>query len=83
MRYVPGNIWQPLSLTLYSRRYGVPAEATVTSIALYQVMILLAAAPLAAIYFVWIDTQTLAGATARPSPLALGGGCRRCRSSSL
>ena len=59
VRYVPGNIWQPLSLTLYGRRYGIAAEATVTSIALYQVVILLAAAPLAAVYFVWIDTQTL------------------------
>ncbi len=59
VRYVPGNIWQPLSLTLYGRRHGVAAESTVTSIALYQVIILLAAAPLAAVYFVWIDTQTL------------------------
>ncbi len=59
VRYVPGNIWQPLSLTLHGRRYGVAPEATVASIALYQVIILMAAAPIAVVYFLWIDTQTL------------------------
>lgn len=51
VRYVPGNIWQPLSLTLYGQQMGVRPEVTLTSIVLYQVVILLAAAPLAGLYF--------------------------------
>lgn len=50
VRYIPGNIWQPLSMTLQARRWGVPAEATLTGVALYQAVILLAVAPLTAIY---------------------------------
>src|SRR3954447_26190490 len=42
VRYIPGNIWQPLSLTLYCRRHGVAPEISITSIILYQVVILLA-----------------------------------------
>ena len=51
VRYIPGNIWQPLSLALYCQRWRVQPEVTVTSIALYQAVILLAAAVVAAIYF--------------------------------
>ncbi len=51
VRYVPGNVWQPLSMVLYCERYGVRPEASVTSVALYQIIILLAAAPIAAAYF--------------------------------
>jgi uncharacterized membrane protein YbhN (UPF0104 family) len=51
VRYIPGNVWQPLSMTLQAQRAGVRPEATLTSVALYQVAILLAAAPLAALYF--------------------------------
>jgi uncharacterized membrane protein YbhN (UPF0104 family) len=51
VRYIPGNVWQPLSMTLQAQRAGVRPEATLTSVALYQVAILLAAAPLAAVYF--------------------------------
>ncbi|MEZ4712858.1 MAG: lysylphosphatidylglycerol synthase domain-containing protein [Caldilineaceae bacterium] len=43
VRYVPGNIWQPLSMTLRCRQYGVAPETTLTSVVLYQVVILLAA----------------------------------------
>ena len=50
VRYIPGNIWQPLSLTVYCMQRGVRPEATLTSIGLYQAIILLAAAPFAAIY---------------------------------
>jgi uncharacterized membrane protein YbhN (UPF0104 family) len=60
VRYIPGNVWQPLSLTLYSRRYGVAPEVTLTSIILFQVIILFAIAPILVIYFLWIDTQSLA-----------------------
>lgn len=60
VRYIPGNIWQPLSLTLYCRRHGVAPEASITSIVLYQVVILLAIVPIFIAYFVWIDTKSLA-----------------------
>lgn len=51
IRYIPGNVWQPLSLTLYCQRWGMRPEATVASITLYQAIVLLAAAPIALIYF--------------------------------
>ncbi len=51
VRYIPGNIWQPLSMTIYCRRWGIRPEATFTSILLYQVVILLAVAPISAVYF--------------------------------
>jgi hypothetical protein len=53
VRYIPGNIWQPLSMTLYCQRWGIRSEATLTSVALYQLITLLAVAPIAAIYFLW------------------------------
>ena len=51
LRYVPGNIWQPLSMTLQCQRRGIAPEATLTSVAFYQILILLAASPTAAVYF--------------------------------
>jgi hypothetical protein len=56
LRYIPGNIWQPLSMTVYCKRYGIRPEVTVTSIALYQVIILMAVAPFIAAY-VWVGTS--------------------------
>jgi uncharacterized membrane protein YbhN (UPF0104 family) len=71
VRYVPGNIWQPLSMTLYSRHYGVAPEATLTSIALYQAIILLAAAPMAAAYLLWAGHNSLAADLLAGVPPAL------------
>lgn len=51
IRYIPGNIWQPLSLTLYCQQWGVRPEATIASVALYQAVVLLAIVPIAVIYF--------------------------------
>jgi len=51
VRYIPGNIWQPLSMTLYCQRYGIRPETSFTSAALYQIVNLLAATPIAALYF--------------------------------
>jgi hypothetical protein len=51
VRYIPGNIWQPLSLTLLGVQRGVPVAATLTSVILYQVIILLAVLPIATLYF--------------------------------
>ncbi len=53
LRYIPGNIWQPLSMTVYCARYGVAPEVTITSILFYQAVILLAAAPFLALYL-WL-----------------------------
>ena len=52
VRYIPGNIWQPLSMTLQAQQRGVRAEATLTSVILYQVIIVLAVAPITAFYLV-------------------------------
>ncbi|MBV7332335.1 flippase-like domain-containing protein [Chloroflexi bacterium TSY] len=52
-RYIPGNIWQPLSMTIRCQEHGIRAEVTLTSILLYQVVILLAAAPIGVIY-IWL-----------------------------
>ncbi len=51
VRYVPGNIWQPLSMTLQCRRRGIVPAATLTSVAFYQILVLLAVTPIAALYF--------------------------------
>jgi uncharacterized membrane protein YbhN (UPF0104 family) len=51
VRYVPGNIWQPLSMTLQCQRLGIVPEATLTSVVFYQLLTLLAASPIAALYF--------------------------------
>ncbi|MCX6044182.1 MAG: lysylphosphatidylglycerol synthase domain-containing protein [Chloroflexi bacterium] len=51
IRYIPGNIWQPLSMTIYCQNYNIRPEASFTSVALYQAVNLLAVAPIAAFYF--------------------------------
>lgn len=59
MRYIPGNIWQPLGMTVLAYRQGVRPEATVASVALYQVVNLLSAALIAAAYFALAANLTL------------------------
>jgi uncharacterized membrane protein YbhN (UPF0104 family) len=49
-RYVPGNIWQPLSMTLMGQRRGLAPTVTLTSIVFYQILVLLSALPLASLY---------------------------------
>ena len=51
VRYIPGNIWQPMSIVVYSQERNVPVAVTVTSLLLFQVTIILAVAPIAALYF--------------------------------
>ncbi|NJN84366.1 MAG: hypothetical protein HC802_20190 [Caldilineaceae bacterium] len=50
VRYVPGNIWQPLSMTLYCQRWRVRPEETLTSVLLFQIVMLLAIFPITAFY---------------------------------
>jgi uncharacterized membrane protein YbhN (UPF0104 family) len=76
VRYIPGNIWQPLSITILSERRGVKPEATLVSVVLYQVITILAVAPIAAAYFAvtsnWgVLTDLLAGAAPGLIALAL------------
>lgn len=71
LRYIPGNVWQPLSLTLYARRHGVAPEATITSIVLFQVLAMLSVVPILVAYFLWIDTKSLASQFVAHLPIAL------------
>jgi uncharacterized membrane protein YbhN (UPF0104 family) len=50
VRYVPGNVWQPISLTAYAARRGVRPEATLTGIVFYQAVTLLGTVPFAILY---------------------------------
>jgi uncharacterized membrane protein YbhN (UPF0104 family) len=51
VRYIPGNIWQPMSITVYSQERGIPYPVTLMSLLLFQITIILAVAPIAALYF--------------------------------
>ncbi len=52
-RYIPGNVWQPLTMTLHCRRLGIAPEATVASMVLYLAVSMLAVVPIGAGYFLW------------------------------
>lgn len=54
VRYIPGNVWQPLGMTVLARQQGVRVEATVGSIALFQVLNLLSVLPIAAVYLLTV-----------------------------
>lgn len=68
MRYIPGNIWQPLSMTAYCMQRGVRPEAALTSIAFYQAIILLAAVPFAAAFAVIEGSRLFTGGSAGITP---------------
>lgn len=50
IRYIPGNVWQPLSITLFCYRKGVRPESTLAAIVLFQVVTLLGTLPVGAFY---------------------------------
>ena len=54
MRYIPGNVWQPLGMTVLARQRGVRVEATVGSIALFQAVNLLSVLPIAGVYLLTV-----------------------------
>ncbi len=54
MRYIPGNVWQPLGMTVLARQRGVRVEATVGSIALFQAVNLLSVLPFAGVYLLTV-----------------------------
>ncbi len=61
VRYIPGNVWQPLGMTVLAQQRGVRVEATVGSIALYQAVNLLSVLPIAALYLLTIGDFGLLG----------------------
>jgi glycosyltransferase 2 family protein len=61
VRYIPGNVWQPLSLTLMCHRRGVRPEATLASIALFQIVTLIGTFPIAALYFIFVPVAQRPG----------------------
>jgi len=50
VRYIPGNVWQPLSLTARCRAEGIRAETTLASLTLFHVIQILAVVPITAVY---------------------------------
>ncbi len=50
VRYIPGNLWQPLGMTMLARQQGIRSETTVLSIAVYQAINLLSVTIVAAFY---------------------------------
>lgn len=54
VRYIPGNVWQPLGMTVLARQRGVRVEATIGSIALFQAVNLLSVLPIAGLYLLTV-----------------------------
>jgi glycosyltransferase 2 family protein len=59
VRYIPGNVWQPLGMTVLGQQVGVRPEATIASIVLFQAISLLSVVPLVAIYLLTGGTITV------------------------
>jgi uncharacterized membrane protein YbhN (UPF0104 family) len=52
VKYLPGKIWQPLSLTLRCQERGVRPEVTFAALSLFQITLVLAVGPITALYLV-------------------------------
>ncbi len=50
VRYLPGNVWQPLGLTLMCRERGIRTEATLASLSLFHIIHVLAVGPIVVVY---------------------------------
>ena len=68
VRYIPGNIWQPLNLTARCRAEGVRAETTLASLTLFHVIQILAVVPIAAVYLATSGATSALAAWATFSP---------------
>lgn len=53
VRYIPGNVWQFIGMAALAVEEDVPAEATLTSIAVHQALSATSVVTLAAAYFAW------------------------------
>lgn len=62
VRYLPGNIWQPLSLTARCQAQGVRPGVTLASLSLYHVVHILAVVPIAALFVAGRGSVPIAGA---------------------
>ena len=62
VRYIPGNVWQPLSMTVRCGERGIPPQTTLASLSLFLGLHLLAACPITALY---LATWGRAGAASR------------------
>jgi hypothetical protein len=69
-RYVPGNIWQPVSMSLYGQRHGITPETMFTSVVLFQMVTLLAALPISALYLAMFQITFLGQASVLSAWLA-------------
>jgi hypothetical protein len=70
IRYIPGNIWQPLGMAQMCAEEGIPAEVTLTSVVVHQALSALAVTLLSVGYFAWAG-QGEALRTVAPLLLAL------------
>ena len=57
LRYIPGNLWQPMNMALQCRGRGIRPEATLTSVLLFQVVLLLGVAPIALVYVIYVQAS--------------------------
>ncbi|MCD6290927.1 MAG: flippase-like domain-containing protein [Anaerolineae bacterium] len=53
VRYIPGNVWQFVGIAALAAEEGVPAEATLTSLAVHQALSATAVGTLTAAYLAW------------------------------
>lgn len=53
IRYIPGNIWQPLGMAQMCAEEGIPTEVTLTSVIVHQALSALAVTLLGVGYFAW------------------------------
>ncbi len=75
VRYIPGNIWQPLSLTVQCSQRGIRAEASLISVVLFQVVTLLGVLPLAGGYLLLTgNLGLLTGSLGQIAPWLAGAG---------
>ena len=54
IRYIPGNVWQPLGMAQLSAQEGIRPEATLTSVVVHQALSGLAVALIGVSYFAWV-----------------------------
>lgn len=54
IRYIPGNVWQPLGMAQLSAQEGIRPAATFTSIVVHQALSGLAVALMGTTYFLWV-----------------------------
>lgn len=54
IRYIPGNIWQPLGMVQLCAEAGIPTAVTLTSVVVHQALSGLAVTVMGTVYFAWV-----------------------------